>query len=363
MRSRIRVIGLTGSAVPQLRISAVFGLLLTLLCLPACREQADVVLYVSADDYVVDEVIARFERETGLRVQVVGDSEATKTTGLSERLRAERQQPVADVLWANEPFQTIELANEGVLAPYESAVTRGRPDVHRDAEGRWHAFAARGRVLVYAPDRISSDELPRAWTDLGRESYRGRIAMADPRFGTTGGHFAAMKVWWDRHAMPGYYEAWLERLAENRVRMLPSGNAGVVRAVIEGEFDLGMTDTDDVWLFRDRGHEIGIIFPVHSHENIPGRGTLVIPNTVSLVAGAQRPDAAGRLIDFLLSDEVELLIAATSSRNIPLVADIPDDLRPFMPPDPPMQVDFARVAAARSGAIEAVVRALGGSGD
>ena len=348
--------------VPRRGLAPVLTLLLMTALLPACTERADVVLYVSADDYVVAEVVERFEAQSGLRVQVVGDSEATKTTGLSERLRAERAQPVADVLWANEPFQTIELASEGVLAPYQSEATERRPAQHRDREQRWHAFAARGRVIVYAPQRVSEDELPVTWTDLSRERYRDRIAMADPRFGTTGGHLAAMKVWWDRHAMPGYYEAWVEQLAENRVRMLPSGNAGVVRAVIEGEFDFGMTDTDDAWLFRDRGHEVGVIFPDHSHEPIPGRGTLVIPNTVSLVAGARHLEAAGRLIDFLLSDEVELLIASTSSRNIPLMADMPEELRQYAPTET-MRVDFAQVAAARNDAVATAVRILGGAAE
>jgi hypothetical protein len=30
--------------------------------------------------------------------------------------------------------------------------------------------------------------------DLTNPNFRGRVVMADPRFGTTGGHLAAMKV-------------------------------------------------------------------------------------------------------------------------------------------------------------------------
>ena len=71
--------------------------------------------------------------------------------------------------------------------------------------------------------------------------------MADPRFGTTGGHLAAMKAYWTSIMGAAYYTAFLEGLAANNVRLLPSGNAGVVRAVADGEADLGLTDTDDVW--------------------------------------------------------------------------------------------------------------------
>ena len=41
----------------------------------------------------------------------------------------------------------------------------------------------------------------------------------------------------------GYYDAFLMGLAANEVRLLPSGNAGVVAAVATGEADLGLTDT------------------------------------------------------------------------------------------------------------------------
>ncbi|MHC5009094.1 MAG: hypothetical protein ACYTGF_17245 [Planctomycetota bacterium] len=60
-----------------------------------------VVLYVSADDHIARQVVGAFERETGIRVATVGDTEQTKTTGLANRLRAERDNPQADVFWSS----------------------------------------------------------------------------------------------------------------------------------------------------------------------------------------------------------------------------------------------------------------------
>jgi len=321
------------------------------------RDGAQVVVYVSADEHVARMVMDAFEDETGVGVLLVGDTEAKKTTGLVERLRRERDVPQADVFWSSEIFQTISLAEEGVLAPHASTITDGRGASHRDAEGRWFAFAARARVIVFAPDRVPPDERPRTWTDLTNAAWRDRIVMADPRFGTTGGHLGAMKAYWDRHAMPGFYEAFLTGLRDNRVRLLPSGNAGVVRAVASGEADVGLTDTDDVWAALAQGLAVDFVVPAHSHEDEPGNGTLLIPNTVALVAGAPHPEAAHRLIDFLLSERVERMLAESTSHNIPLGPHTFVMEERYLVRDP-LDVNYRHAAAVRSDAVAAAMKIL-----
>ncbi len=318
-----------------------------------------VVLYVSADEYVAREVVAAFEKQSGIRVDMVGDTEATKTAGLVNRLRAERDNPQADVFWSSEIFMTISLAEEGVLEPYASPATASAPPPpYRDAEGRWYGFAARARVIVYSPGRIDSDELPRTWMDLTAPRWKGRVVMADPRFGTTGGHLAAMRQYWSALVGPAYYEAFLMGLADNDLRILPGGNATVVRAVGDGEADLGLTDTDDVWAAQAQGLDVAMIYPRHGLEGDAGGGTLLIPNTVARVRGGPAPSgAAGALIDFLLSEQVERMLARSVSRNIALRENLPVDF-PRHEVHDPLRVDYVRAAAVRADAISTAMKLL-----
>jgi iron(III) transport system substrate-binding protein len=131
-----------------------------------------VVLYVSADDHVARQVVQAFERETGIRVDTVSDTEQTKTTGLANRLRAERNNPQADVFWSSEIFNTINLAEEGVLEVYVPRTATDWPSGFRDPQHRWYGFAARARVIVYAPDRVAPEHRPRTWMDRPRGSSR-----------------------------------------------------------------------------------------------------------------------------------------------------------------------------------------------
>jgi iron(III) transport system substrate-binding protein len=346
-----------------LRVFAI-ALLATLFIVDGCRRkpQPQVVLYVSADEHIAREVIARFEKQSGISVKVVGDTEAKKTTGLVERLRGEKANPQADVFWSSEIVQTIELAAEGVLTEHLSDATRDWPREWRDGQRRWFAFAARPRVIVFAPERVPEGERPGTWLDLARSTWRGRIAIADPRFGTTGTHLGVMRWHWDREVMPGYFRAWAEGLAANDVRVLPSGNAGVVEAVASGEADVGLTDADDVWAAQARGLKVDLIYPSHAPLNSEGdtpadHGTLLIPNTVARVTGGPNPESARLLVDFLLSEEVERLLADSVSHNVPIRESLRGSHPEYEAPSP-LRVEWERAATARAGGIEQFFEAI-----
>jgi iron(III) transport system substrate-binding protein len=101
-----------------------------------------------------------------------------------------------------------------------------------------------------------------------------------------------------------------------------------------------MTDSDDVAAARARGDTVEMLFP-----GLASEGTLLIPNTVAQVAGAPHPEEARRLIDYLLSPEVELALARAPGAQIPLRAGLPwPDALPPRATLRVMEVDFERVA-------------------
>ncbi|MFO0828784.1 MAG: extracellular solute-binding protein [Phycisphaerales bacterium] len=333
---------------------------LVTLCLfaAACRREEAVVVYVSADEAVARPLLASFTERTGIPVAPLFDTEATKTTGLAQRLRAEANRPRADVFWSSEIAQTIALTREGVFETMHSPALDSWPAAFRDPEGRWYAFAARARVIAYSTDRVSPDDVPKTWMALVRERWRGRVAMADPRFGTTRTHMGAMRAHWNATAMPGFFAAWLDGLAENRVRVVTSGNSGVIEAIEAGEADVGMTDTDDVWAAQARGAHIGLVYPRHAVEDaMRGGGTLLIPNTVAVVRGTTHADSARALVEFLLSPDGERLLMRSDSRNIPLGPTLADEAAALRPPDP-LDIDWGAASDATDAAVKQAMAAL-----
>ena len=119
--------------------------------LPGCRiatPKRRVVVYTSVDQHYSEPILKEFEDQTGIRVLPIYDVEAAKTTGLVNRLIAEKQRPRADVFWNGEFAQTILLKGKGCLAPYASPNAGDIPAQYRDPENCWTGFGGRARVLI-----------------------------------------------------------------------------------------------------------------------------------------------------------------------------------------------------------------------
>ena len=94
----------------------IFSLILT-----ACsQKEKTVIVYTSVDRNYSEQVFKDFENKTGIKVKAVYDTEASKTTGMVNRLIAEKENPVADVFWNGEFAQTILLKEKGILARHTS---------------------------------------------------------------------------------------------------------------------------------------------------------------------------------------------------------------------------------------------------
>jgi len=302
---------------------------------PAAPDAGAVTVYTALDQVYSEPVLKAFQDRTGIRVEAVYDAEAAKTTGLVNRLIARRRRPDCDVWWNNEPVQTARLAAMGILAPYSSPAAARIPPACRDPDGRWTGFAARMRLLIYNTERVRGDP-PASLQDLASPRWRGRAAVARPFFGTTLTHMCILYQAWG----PQRLKAWLAALRSNGAA-LAAGNAAVRDLVAAGEFACGLTDTDDAYQAMQEGKPVAVTAPDKA------AGVFLMPNTVALVAGCPHPEAGRKLIDYLLSAEVERRLAEGPSAQIPLGTDLADVRTPWsdLLGGKRMDVDFARAAA------------------
>src|SRR5437899_3088624 len=108
-----------------------------------------VVVYTSVDDVFARPVCEQFQKQTGIEVKLVPDTEETKSTGLLNRLIAEKARPQADVFWSGDPVRAAVLKARGISAPYRSPQAEGLPAQFSDSEGHWTGFSARVRIVIY----------------------------------------------------------------------------------------------------------------------------------------------------------------------------------------------------------------------
>ena len=291
-----------------------------------------VVVYTSVDDVFARPIAERFQRETGIEVLLVPDTEETKGTGLVNRLIAEKDRPQADVFWSGDPVRAAILKSRGVSAPYRSPQSEGLPSQFSDSEGHWTGFSARARVLIYNRNLVSAEQEPRSVMDLLEERFKGKAVIADPLFGTTSMHAAAL------FAALGDAKAreFFEGFAANGGKIL-SSNGEVRRRVADGEFAVGITDTDDANVARLDGKPVGIVYPDQD-----GLGILVIPNCAVLIEGGPNSAGGRKFIDYLLLPATEQALAESEAAQMPVRPGVPVPAA-MTPLDrlKPMRVDYA----------------------
>ena len=303
---------------------------------PSPGANRSVTIYVSTDRVFSEPVLQEYEKRSGVKVNAVYDTEETKSTGLANRLLAEKGRPQADVFWSNEPVRTLVLKFRDVLASYKSPSAEGIPAALVDPNGYWTGFSARMRVIAYNTKLVKPEDAPRSVFDLADPKWRGQVAIADPRFGSTSFHVAALYAIAGDQKMDDFFR----RLKENGVRIV-DGNSVVRDLVARGDVKVGVTDTDDVNVALEDGQPIAMVLP-----DKEGLGVPVMPNMVSLIAAAPHPDEGRRLIDYLLSADVERQLAQSEAVQIPLHAGVtgPKNI-PAIDTFKPMTLDYAKAAA------------------
>lgn len=264
----------------RLLTSAATGLAVVLALAGCSGSKEEVVtLYAAQDREYVQPIIREFSARTGIRVDVVYDSEAVKTIALANRLLAERKRPQCDVFWNNEELRTRQLAAQNVFRETNS----------------WASFGFRSRRLVINTNHLPLAQAPASLLELTNEAWRGKVALAYPLFGSTATHFLALRQSWG----PAGWEEWCRALNRNRPYLL-DGNSVVVRHVGRGEAWLGLTDSDDIAAAQRDGLPVAAL-PLNVD-------SLLLPNTVAVTRNAPHPRNAQKLFEFLQAPDVAKIL-------------------------------------------------------
>ena len=197
-------------------------------------------------------------------------------------------------------------------------------------------------MIAYNTKRVAEDEAPQSLEEVLGDKWRGRIVMAAPEFGTTGGDVAS---WFVHYGVERAREI-LSGLRANEIRIV-DGNSTAVRMVATGQADVCFTDTDDVYAGQRNGWPIGMHYLDQG-----GAGAMAIPNTVALIKGARHRREAGELIDFMLSGKVERMLAQSDSHNAPVAADLAEEFSRYAIAKP-LAVDYGEVADSLTEAVKA----------
>lgn len=297
-----------------------FALLFLPLSLTGCLRQADneVVVYAALDREFSEPVLSDLGKELNITVRPRYDVESNKTVGLANAILAESKRPRCDVFWNNEILHTLRLQQAGLLEAWVCEASNRYPPNFVSKQSDWFGFAARARVLIVNTDLVAESDRPTSIHDLLDPKWRKKCALARPLFGTSATHAAVMFHQLGDQEAKKFYES----LAGNAVTL--GGNKQVAQKVASGQYAFGLTDTDDAIIEIENAKPVAMVFPDQGEGEL---GTLLIPNTLSVMKDGPNSERAKKLVQRLLAADVESRLASGLSAQIPIATDVTDRSR------------------------------------
>ncbi len=273
-----------------------------------------VVVYSSVDEEVARPLVEQFEKDSGIHVQLVTDTEKAKASGLLNRLIEEGDRPQCDVFLSEDPMRAAVLKKKGFAVPYQSAAAQGLLPEFSDPEHHWTGMSARVRVLLINKKHpiFKTEPLPTSVYDLIDPRYKGLACIGHPLFGTTTVHCLAIF----QHLGDSKARELFEKMLENEVHVVGS-DGDVSERIDKGDFAFGLTDNDDAMEAIRTSHGKKMTMAIMDEK---GLGMLA-PDAPVLIKNCPHPKYARRFIDFILRPETEVALGKAASQ-IPLRKDL-----------------------------------------
>ena len=278
-------------------------------------------VYSSRQSDLLQPILKRFTETTGIEIELLSG----KGDALIERLAREGESSPADVLITTDVARLVRAAGKGLLAPLDSAIAAEVVPAHlRDSQGRWVGLSLRSRVIAYNPGRVDAASID-SYLDLAEERFRGRVCMRSSNNEYNQSLLAAIV---HHHGKAAALE-WARGVVANLVQHPQGNDRSQLDLIATGACDLSLVNSYymGLWLLDPanarREFQPKLLFPEQAegkpgaHINVSGGG---------IVASSGRQGSALRLLEFLLSQEIQQ-VYAQGNQEYPIRADaMPSDL-------------------------------------
>ena len=242
----------------------------------------------------------KFTKETGIKINVIKGS----ADQLIQRMISEGKNSPADILLTVDAGRLHRAKEAGVLQSINSkTINKNVPSEMRDPDGFWYGLTVRARVIVYAKDRINSNELS-TYEDLATAKWKGKIAIR------SSGNIYNQSLMASLIEANGSRRAlrWAIGIRKNMARAPRGNDRDQVRAVAAGLADIAIVNTYYLGILanskekkdRDVFNKVSVFFP-----NQNNRGTHINISGAGIAKFSKNTSDAIKFIEFLTSPEAQ----------------------------------------------------------
>ena len=233
-------------------------------------------------------------------------------------IRETASKPEADIMWASavDAFQVLK--TEKLLAQYslpkeissKIPAKVGTFPIH-DPDGFYFGYALSGYGMMWNKPYLQAHKLksPREWTDLTDPSYYGHLAISAPsRSGTT--HLTVEAIL----QAYGWDKGWVLLLnTGGNMAVVTERSFGVPEGVNNGQYGIGIVIDFFGLSAIASGFPVDFAYPSM---------TPIVPANVGIVKGAPNIENAKSFVNYLLSEEGQMLLFKPDIGRLPVIPEL-----------------------------------------
>jgi len=257
------------------------------------EEENVLVVYTARSEELNKAVISEFERETGIKVELV-----TAGTGeLLKRAESEKDNPLGDIFWVAD--RTMLASSEHLFMEYVSGEDGNMMDGFQNTTGYFSPAFSDPPVLIVNTNLKGDIEI-NGFEDLLNPELKGKIAFGDPVNSSSAFQsLVAILYAMGENNDPMSDKAWdfVDQFIDNLDGKICNSSSQVYKGVAEGEYIVGLTWEDPAAKYVKEGASVEVVFPEE--------GTIFPGESVQILKNCKHPENAKKFVDFMLSEQVQ----------------------------------------------------------
>jgi iron(III) transport system substrate-binding protein len=244
-------------------------------------------------------VYRMWEQLSGMRIDL------TKVSHLDamDLLIKQKTDPQFDMMVTNTMVEPEIARPEGIFEPYKAKVATEYDSWLRAPDYSWMAISGwpRTAMVNWATMGRDPSKWPRKFTDLAEPEFKDKVVISSIQESIVTSYFTAMRI------VKG--DEWttkiINRILDNGARLYKS-HAQIRNAMVREGYGVALVNSSNSHVFLMEGNAVGEAW---LDQEDGGLGTYVEAHSIGVVRGGKNGDAARGLIDFILSKEIQEMLA------------------------------------------------------
>jgi len=264
----------------------------------AAKSLGKVVVYSPHGEQILNAISDWFFEETGIKVEYLFMGGGV----LADRIRAEKNNPQADVIYGNPSNVFEQMKSEGLLDVSNPSWADKLDPVFVDPDHYFFGTIQTPVMLFYNHEMLSKADAPKDWADLTNSRFANSLIFRSTTSAASRATVSALIEQFDKKGTLDS-EGWeFMKAIDKNVKKYVSNSNIMFKNISKKEGSVGFWCLDGITInIAQNGMPLTIVSPQS--------GAVVITDGIALINGAKNKANAEAFIEFAGSKEVQLRLA------------------------------------------------------